>query len=151
MGAPLTGRKVLLITLAFFGTIIAVNVFMAFKAVGTFPGLEARNSFAVSQTFERDRAAQQALGWTLETTYRDGLLMLDLRDSNGAPAPVAELSATVGRATIASDDIRPAFVRVGDVYEAKAPLTKGKWMVRLEALAEDGTRYQQRIDLFVTG
>lgn len=151
MGAPLTGRKVFMIVMAFFGTIIAVNVFMAVKAVGTFPGLEARNSFAVSQTFERERAAQQALGWTLETTYRDGRLTLDLRDRNGAPAPVAEISATVGRATISTDDIRPELVRVGGLFEAKAPLTKGKWMIRLEARAEDGTRYQQRIDLFVSG
>ena len=151
MVAPLTGRKVLFITVAFFGVIIAVNIFMAVKAVGTFPGLEVKNSYVASQSFDRERAAQQALGWTLETTYRDGRLMLDFRDRSGAPAPVAELSATVGRTTVSVDDLKPEFVRVGDIFEARAPLTEGKWMVLLEAFAEDGTRFHQRIDLFVKG
>jgi nitrogen fixation protein FixH len=37
MARELTGRHVLIITLAAFGTIIAVNLLMAFLAVGTFP------------------------------------------------------------------------------------------------------------------
>lgn len=151
MGAPLTGRKVLLITVTFFGVIFLVNFFMAYKAIGTFPGLEVKNSYVASQSFDRERAAQEALGWTLETTYRDGRLVLDFRDRNGAPAPVTDLSATIGRTTMSADDMRPEFVRVGDIYEAKAPLTRGKWMVLLEAFAEDGTRFHQRIDLYVKG
>lgn len=151
MTAPLTGRKVLAIAVAFFGVIIAVNVFLAVKAVGTFPGLEVRNSYVASQSFDRERAAQEALGWTLETTYRDGRLALDFRDAEGRPAPVARLSATIGRTTSAADDLRPDFVRLGGVYEAAADLAPGKWMVLLEAFAEDGTRFHQRIDLFVKG
>ena len=42
MARELTGRHVLLITVAGFGTIIAVNLIMAFLAVGTFPGLEVK-------------------------------------------------------------------------------------------------------------
>lgn len=38
MARERTGRHVLIITLAGFGTIIAVNLLMAFMAVGTFPG-----------------------------------------------------------------------------------------------------------------
>ena len=55
MTRELTGRHVLVITLCAFGTIIAVNVFMAVMAVGTFPGLEVKNSYVASQTFDRDR------------------------------------------------------------------------------------------------
>lgn len=151
MTAPLTGRKVLAITLAFFGTIIAVNVFMAVKAVGTFPGLEVKNSYVASQTFDRDRAAQEALGWTLETSYRDGRLLLDFRDAEGRPAPVTSLSALVGRTTSRAEDFTPEFTRLGDRYEAPAVLGQGKWMMQLEAFAEDGTRFHQRIDLQVRG
>ena len=151
MTAPLTGRKVLAIVVAFFGTIIAVNVFMAVKAVGTFPGLEVKNSYVASQTFDQERAAQEALGWTLATTYRDGRLLLDFRDAEGRPAPVARLSALVGRTTSRAEDFKPEFTRLGEVYEAPAALGQGKWMMQLEAFAEDGTRFHQRIDIQVRG
>jgi len=151
MTAPLTGRKVLAITLTFFGIIIAVNMFMAFKAIGTFPGLEVKNSYVVSQSFDRERAAQEALGWTLDATYRDGRLLLDFRDAEGRPAPVVTLSALVGRTTSRAEDFSPDFTLLGEVYEAPASLGHGKWMMKLEAFAEDGTRFHQRIDLFVQG
>ena len=46
-----------------FGVIIAVNLTLAFNAVRTFPGLEVKNSYVASQSFDADRAAQNALGW----------------------------------------------------------------------------------------
>jgi len=151
MGAPLTGRKVLLITVTFFGVIFFVNFFMAYKAIGTFPGLEVKNSFVASQNFDRDRAAQEALGWTLESDYRDGRLLLDFRDAKGYPAPLAELSVLIGRTTSRAQDFTPDFARVGGIYEAPADLGRGKWMMQINALAEDGTRFHQRIGLYVRG
>lgn len=149
MTAPLTGRKVLAIALTFFGVIFFVNFFMAYKAIGTFPGLEVKNSFVASQNFDRDRAAQEALGWTLESNYADGRLLLDFRDAAGQPAPVAELSALVGRTTSRVEDFTPEFTRLGGVYEAPADLGRGKWMMQINATAEDGTRFHQRIGLYV--
>ena len=52
MTRPLTGKHVLAITLVAFGVIIGVNVLMAVKAVGTFPGLEVANSYVASQDFD---------------------------------------------------------------------------------------------------
>ncbi len=149
MTAPLTGRKVLAIALTFFGVIFFVNFFMAYKAIGTFPGLEVKNSFVASQSFDRNRIAQEALGWTLETSYRDGRLLLDFRDSAGQPAPVAEISALVGRTTSRAEDFTPEFTLLGGVYEAPATLGRGKWMMQINAFAEDGTRFHQRIGLYV--
>ena len=37
---------------AAFGIIISVNLTLAFKAVATFPGLEVRNSYIASQSFD---------------------------------------------------------------------------------------------------
>ncbi len=151
MKGELTGRKVFLITAAAFGVIIAVNVVMAVQAVRTFPGLEVKNSYVASQSFEAERAAQEALGWTLTEAYADGELRLSFRDGAGLPVRVAGLSATVGRTTGAADDLKPEFVwRNGD-YIAPADLAPGKWMILLEAHAADGTRFHQRIDLFVRG
>ena len=50
---------------AAFGVIIGVNLVLALSAVRTFPGLEVKNSYVASQTFDERRAAQEALGWTV--------------------------------------------------------------------------------------
>lgn len=151
MAAPLTGRKVFLIAASAFAVILGVNVLMAVKAIGTFPGLEVKNSYVASQTFDAERDAQKALGWTLTETLDAGELRLAFRDRDGLPVRVERLSATIGRTTAASDDLTPDFVwRNGD-YVAPASLAPGKWMILLEAFAKDGTRFHQRLDLFVRG
>jgi nitrogen fixation protein FixH len=148
----LTGRKVLAIALGFFGVIIAVNLTLAHQAVSTFPGIEVKNSYVASQTFEAERKAQQVLGWDLAHRYApgDGTLTLVFRETaTGFPAPVAALDVLVGRATAAVDDTRPGFVQAGGAWVAPLTLAPGKWLLRVEATAADGTVFRQRLDLFV--
>lgn len=149
----LTGKHVLAISVAFFGVIIAVNVTMAFKAVGTFPGLEVENSYVASQTWDKEMAAQKALGWSLAEDYDEAAqeLRLTFTDSTGAPVQLAGLKVLVGRPTEAADDKFPDFVREAGVYSARLPLQPGKWMLHVEATAPDGTLYRRRIDLMVEG
>lgn len=149
----ITGKHVLFFTVSAFGVIIAVNVLMAYKAISTFPGLEVANSYVASQTFDAERDAQNALGWTLKPEY-DELskeLHLAFTDSAGMPLELKDLSVLVGRTTEAVDDQKPSFARVAGVYVAKADLAKGKWMMQIEAHALDGTLFRQRIDLLVKG
>jgi len=146
---PLTGRTVFIITASAFGVIIAVNVFMAVMAVGTFPGLETRNSYVASQKFDADRAAQVALGWTASAEVTGGQLRLALRDRNGTPVDPAALDATVGRATEVADDTTPAFAFDGQALIAPVDLAPGYWHLRLVATADDGTLFRQRLQLFV--
>jgi nitrogen fixation protein FixH len=151
--AEMTGRKVLAITVSAFGVIIAVNLLLAYKAVSTFPGLEVPNSYVASQTFDADRAAQLALGWSLDAHYdRTGqVLELVFKDAKGAPVPVDDLSVLVGRPTEAREDSYPLFVEANGAYRAPLALNPGKWMLKVEAYAPDGTRVFQRLDLFVKG
>ena len=81
----LTGRHVLFIFVGAFGTIIAVNLLLAYSAVSTFPGLEVKNSYVASQEFNERKAAQEALGWTVRATHRGGVLRLAITDSEGQP------------------------------------------------------------------
>lgn len=148
-GRPLTGRKVFLFLVAAFGLIITVNVVMAYKAVSTFPGLDVENSYVASQTFDADRNAQIALGWHLAEDYRPGAYRLIFTDANGKPAPVRDVTATIGRATEAKDDVTPVFSYDGSAFSAPLTLPKGKWMVLLVAHAQDGTLYQKRLNLVV--
>lgn len=148
--AELTGRHVLGITVGAFSIIIGVNVVMAYKAVSTFPGLEVQNGYVASQTFDAERKAQEALGWTLTHSYRAGALSLDVRDASGAPAIVSQLDVLVGRTTESKDDIHPDFRRDGGAFVADVTLPKGKWMMMVEARAADGTLFRQRLELSVS-
>jgi nitrogen fixation protein FixH len=64
---------------------------------------------------------------------------------------VGDLQVLIGRVTVASQDIRPAFARRGDGYEADLSLARGKWMVKVTARSGDGTLFEQRAELFVRG
>lgn len=149
----ITGRKVLVFTAGAFGVIVAVNVLMAYKAVSTFPGLEVKNSYIASQTWDAENKAQKALGWTLSHGYDLGerQLRLSFVDADGVPVQLASLEVLIGRTTAASDDQQPHFKRVGAEYVAHAALNPGKWMMQVVAHAPDGTRFHQRIDLMVQG
>jgi nitrogen fixation protein FixH len=151
MDTPLTGRKVFLITASAFAVIIGVNITMAVMAVQTFPGLEVKNSYVASQVFDKERVAQEALGWALEPAYSDGVLTLTFRDAQGLPADVARLTAMIGRTTASADDVTPEFAYAGGAFSAPVRLDRGKWMVLVQAFAPDGTKFHQRIDLFVKG
>ncbi len=149
--AELTGRKVFAITAAAFGVIVGVNALLAVKAIGTFPGLEVANSYVASQTFDADRAAQERLGWRLSQDYRDGRLTLSFVDGEGQPVRVADLSVLVGRTTVASEDRWPEFIWTGESFAAPVDLGQGRWLVRVEAHAQDGTIFRQRLNLYVQG
>lgn len=149
----ITGKHVLAITVSAFTVIIAVNVLMAWKAVSTFPGLEVPNSYVASQTFDADRAAQEALGWTLTSEYdaAAGKMRLVFTEKDGLPVTIRDLNVLIGRTTSSSDDIRPTFARESGGYVANAALASGKWMMQVEARSQDGTLFRQRIDLLVKG
>ncbi len=149
----LNGWHVLAIAIAFFGVIIAVNLVLAVQAVSTFPGLEVKNSYVASQTFDAEREAQEALGWSVAPAYdadRDEL-RLTFTDASGFAAPVANLSVLVGRPTEAKQDVTPVFTEVSGSFVAPVVLARGKWMMHVEARAPDGTQFRQRLDLFVGG
>lgn len=149
--SELTGRHVFFITTGAFAVIIGVNVLLAVKAVSTFPGLEVDNSYVASQDFDARKAAQVALGWHMASAFADGQLRLAFTDRAGLPVTVSELRVLVGRVTEAADDVWPVFAAVGDGYEARVPLRRGKWMVKVTARAADGTLFEQRSELQVRG
>ncbi|MFC7705810.1 FixH family protein [Plastorhodobacter daqingensis] len=148
---PLTGRKVFAITATFFGVIIAVNLFMARQAISTFSGLEVKNSYIASQHFNADRDAQVALGWQVNADVQGDMLVIAFTDSAGAPVEVADLRATLGRATHVREDQTPDFAYYNGIFTAPVAVAPGNWNVRLVATAPDGTTFRQRVVLYVKG
>lgn len=149
MQKELTGRHVAMIFGAAFSVIITVNLTLAYSAVSTFPGLEVKNSYVASQSFDRDRAAQEALGWSVRAEARDGQVLLFVKDATGRAIEVAQLDATLGRATHVQDDTTPDFVFDGQRYVAPADLAPGNWNIRMVAKAHNGTEFRQRVVLHV--
>ncbi len=148
-GRPLTGRMVFLILVSAFGVILAANLTLAFSAVGTFPGVETKNSYVVSQNFDADRNAQLALGWDVRATVQDNRLTLSIKDKYGNAVQPELTSATLGRATHVQDDQTPDFVWEGGAFRAPVDLAPGNWNLRLTAVAADGTDFRQRIVIIV--
>ncbi|WP_295042616.1 FixH family protein [uncultured Paracoccus sp.] len=146
MTRELTGRHVLMITLAAFGVIIAVNLVMAFLAVGSFPGLEVKNSYVASQDFDRDRLAQESLGWTAKARYDGQDITIEIVDRQGAHPILRDFTATIGRPTHKRADVTPQFQVAGGVYRAPMVLEPGIWTIHVQAMAADGTPFRQRLD-----
>lgn len=149
MTKKLTGYHVAAIFCGAFSVIIGVNLALAYNAVSTFPGLEVKNSYVASQTFDVNREAQQALGWSVHAEAKAGEILLSVTDAKGQPVEVENLDATMGRATHVRDDSKPDFQFDGQLYRADAVLAPGNWNIRMVAQAEDGTMFQQRVVLHV--
>lgn len=147
----ITGRKVFIVFASAFALIIGVNLTLAYQAVATFPGLEVKNSYVASQSFDADRKAQLALGWTVSAQVEGDLLRLSIVDKDGKPVEVTELSGTLGRATEIKNDRTPEFSFDGISYVAPVDLAGGNWNLRMVATAADGTQFRQRIVLYVKG
>jgi nitrogen fixation protein FixH len=145
-GRKLTGWHVLAMFVGGFGLIIGVNLFMAYSAVSTFPGMEVDSSYADSQTFDDRRLAQEALGWNASVEIPgDGTLVLHLVDEVGAPVAPAELTALLTRPTNREEDQLLELTRVNGAFVAPVVLGDGQWRLRLTGVARDGTEYRHNI------
>ena len=147
---PLTGWHVLAIFVGGFSIIIAVNLALAFNAVRTFPGKETESSYIASQNFDTDRAAQEALGWTVEAKLTATALRFAVQDAGEAVVQPEIITATLGRATTVADDMTPAFAWDGHAWVATVTAGAGNWNLRIEMRAADGTLFRRRISLRVT-
>lgn len=149
MKRTMNGWHVLMIFGGCFSVIIAVNLTLAFQAVSTFPGLLTKNSYVASQKFEADRAAQDALGWQLDTELTTDALTLRITDADGQPVEPAQITATLGRATHVAEDLYPALTFNGEALVAPTSVAPGYWTLWVEMTAEDGTPFRRRIPLTV--
>ena len=146
---PLTGWHVLAMFVGGFTIIISVNIALAVSAVKTFPGKETDSSYVASQNFDTDRAAQEALGWAVQTDLTEAALRLAVQNAGGAVVKPEIVTATLGRATTVADDITPEFKWDGRAWAALVTAGPGNWNLRIEMRAADGTLFRRRIPLRV--
>lgn len=138
----LRGWHVLAGMLAFFGTVIAVNVYFAIVALGTFPGEDVTHPYIQGLEYNRtiaERRAQLAMGWraaaSLERT-RDGAdLVINLRQRDGSPLDGAAVEGALRWPADAHRDRALAFRQDGPGrYVAHlGALSEGDWDLRARA------------------
>jgi nitrogen fixation protein FixH len=141
MTRKFTGRHMLILMIAFFGTVIAVNVTMATLATRTFGGTVVDNSYVASQRFNTwlgEARAQRALGWSARLELdRDRRLVATL-EGEGAPIVGASVSAVAGHPVGRATDVTFAFEPLGGGrYRSAAALPPGRWNLHLTVARGD--------------
>ncbi len=132
-----TGWHMLLIMVAFFGVIIAVNVTMARFAGASFGGLVVANSYVASQEFNgklQQGREQVALGWTSAFSIVDGTIRYRLTDRDGQAVPVTAVSVQFRHPSYQAADWTTELQPKGDgTFEAAHVARHGTWNVEIDS------------------
>ena len=142
-----TGWHMWAIMIAFFGTVIGVNWYMAYLAVSGFSGEVVENSYDASQKFDTwlDAAARdKALGWSAKVARRaDGRLIVRM---TGTGTQAGALTVEAWRPLGDPSNHMLAFTRVDGAYVATTPLAVGRWHMKL-LLVANGHQWHGASDL----
>jgi nitrogen fixation protein FixH len=150
-GGKFTGYHMLAITVAFFGTIIAVNITLAWFANSSWTGLVVANSYVASQKFDDKTAelqAQAKLGFAARIAFADGAPAVQLTGKSGKPETGATVELAVGRIADARQDVVLALAE-GEAgnYRAAARIDPGLWVGELRVKFADGKAWSKPVRL----
>ncbi|WP_421858573.1 FixH family protein [Oricola sp.] len=144
-----TGWHMLGVMVLFFGTIISVNLTLAFYAGSTWTGLVVKNTYVESQRFNEVTAElrrQQALGWSAATDYDGSVFTVALTDRDGKAIEDAIVTARLGHPAHENADRMVTLVADGDAgYAAAADLAHGIWAARLSVTGPRGEVWTREI------
>lgn len=159
MLAPLSGRTILALFVAFFGTVASADAVLVASALRTWSGLEDPSPYQASQRYnaELGRArAQDALGWRLDTSARRlpaGAAAIDatLTDGLGRPLRGRALKARLERPTDKRADRAFDLAEEGTgTYSARsAAVPPGQWDLVVEVVGEEGVAFRRRHRVFL--
>ncbi|TYL71152.1 FixH family protein [Bradyrhizobium cytisi] len=139
---PLTGTKVLLMLVAFFGVVIGVNVTMAKLAIATLPGTDVDSPYAAGLTYDREISAAQdqaARNWQVSAHIErrtDGgvALQVEARDASGQPMTGLKFDGRLERPTDKRADLAVELPEAGiGIYRGNAAsVAPGQWDLVIE-------------------
>lgn len=142
-----TGWHMLAIMVAFFGTIISVNVTMAWYANSSWSGMLSNNTYVASQDF--NIKAAEAREWAREGL--GGKLAVDrstvaylLQGPRSLLNDVTSVTAIFRRPVGDGQDFKlPLEVSADGAYSAKHGLAPGPWIVDVETKSGERTVFHQ--------
>jgi nitrogen fixation protein FixH len=132
-----TGWHMLAIMLAFFGTIISVNVLMAYYAGASWSGMLSKNTYVASQDFNKNAArarewAKEGLGGELKIT--GGVVRYHLTGPADRLANVDHVEAIFHRPVGDKQDFSVLLKPSNGIFSATHTLAAGPWIVDLAAM-----------------
>jgi len=135
MTGKFTGWHMTAILVAFFGTVIAVNMVMATFAIRTFGGTVVDNSYVASQKFNfwLDAARAQAkLGWKEEVALAGDRHVIVAIGTKSGPLPDISVSGVARHPLGRETDIPLIFAPAGNgSFRSVRALPRGRWLVQL--------------------
>ena len=147
---PFTGRMALLCLLAFFGTVVGVNMLMMKFAIDTLSGTEVDSAYRASLAYGSEIVAardQNKRNWKVDAHVErraDGAatVRLDARDAGGTPLSGLKFSGRLERPTDKRVDRAVELAESGiGVYRGGATdVLPGQWDLVIEGEARGGER-----------
>jgi nitrogen fixation protein FixH len=138
----LTGSKVLVMLVAFFGVVIGVNVTMMKLAIGTLPGTDVDSAYTASLGYEKEIGAahdQNARNWRVDALIQrsaDGgaTVQVEAHDNGGRPMTGLKFQGRLERPTDKRADLPVDLAEVGiGIYRGSAAqVAPGQWDLVLE-------------------
>jgi len=148
-----TGWHMLAILIAFFGVVIAVNVYMSWSAISTWTGLVVENSYVASQEFNaklKTANARIAAGWRGGLAYDEGKLVFTLVDAKGAPVALGTVTVEVNRPVGVTGDRTLTLEKQADgSHTVATALDDGVWNAEIAAEVPGETVYEHHARLIV--
>jgi nitrogen fixation protein FixH len=147
---PLTGTKVFLMLVAFFGVVIGVNVTMMKLAIATLPGTDVDSPYAAGLSYDREISAAQdqaARKWKVSAHIErradgDAVLQVEARDAADRPLTGLNFNGRLERPTDKRADLAVELAEAGiGIYRGKAAsVAPGQWDLVIEGDARGGER-----------
>src|SRR4051812_21129269 len=151
---PLTGTKVFLMLVAFFGVVIGVNVTMMKLAIATLPGTDVDSPYAAGLTYDREISAAQdqaARKWKVNAHIERGtdggaVLRVEARDAGGLPVSGLKFGGRLERPTDKRADLQVELAEVGNgIYRGNAAsVAPGQWDLVIEGEARGARVFMSR-------
>ena len=142
-----TGWHMLGVMVAFFGTVIAVNLTMAVFAATSWTGLITKDSYLAGQAHnaELENARRQAaLGLSGTLAIDPSAVEFRFVDRAGQPVIADDVAVKLGRPATDADDRVIALDYVGaGLYRSATTLAPGQWQADLTATLTDGVRWRR--------
>lgn len=154
-GFIFTGWHMLGVMLLFFGTIITVNMIMAWNAVNSWSGLVVPNTYVASQQFNGKVAEAKAFaasGIEGNLVIEGGHITYRVVDAKGEPVIADDIVATFKRPVDEREDFTLALDPKGPgLFVAERDIMPGQWIVDIST-KRDGTKvFHQTVRTVVAG
>jgi nitrogen fixation protein FixH len=145
-GNGFTGWHMTTIMVAFFGTIITVNVLMAYLASSSWSGMLSKNTYVASQDFNKNAA--RAREWAREglkgdLSVADGMVRYRLQGPADILAGIDHVEAIFHRPVGDKQDFSIKLARQSDHFAAPGSLAAGPWIVDLAAIHQGELVFHQ--------